>query len=80
MPEGDDVTTDFHDAGPFGLRDRGQVADQGAQQAHLGAGRYDRQPVQGILSLRAQGATLASTASTTVGGTTAPGLARTSVT
>ena len=56
VPEGDDVTTDFHDAGALGLRDRGQVADQDAQQAHPGAGRYDRQPVQGTLSRRAQGA------------------------
>ena len=56
VPEGHDVTADFHDAGPLGLGDLCQVIDQDAEQAQLGAGRYDRQPVQGTLSRRAQGA------------------------
>ena len=56
VPEGHDVTAYFHDAGALGLGDRCQVVDQDAQQVHLGAGRDDRQPVQGGLSRRAQGA------------------------
>jgi hypothetical protein len=54
VPEGHHVTVQLHDAGPFGLRHRRQVADQHAKQVYLGAGRYDRQPVQSRLRGRAQ--------------------------
>jgi hypothetical protein len=54
VPEAHDVTANLQDADTLGLRDRCQVADQDAQEAHFGAGRYNRHPVQSDLSRRAQ--------------------------